>query len=75
MQYRYATFSAVHYLSIRVRFGLPSLNEILVAVTMAPVLSFIIGSLLAVRTFAEPFEKLRHVPQGELHFQPRFSLY
>jgi tripeptidyl-peptidase-1 len=31
---------------------------------MAPVLSFIIGSLLAVRALAEPFEKLFSVPEG-----------
>ncbi|KAI4677832.1 Tripeptidyl-peptidase sed2 [Alternaria sp. BMP 2799] len=31
---------------------------------MAPVLSFIVGSLLAVRAFAEPFERLFEVPEG-----------
>ena len=34
---------------------------------MAPVLSFIVGSLLAVRAFAEPFEKLFEVPEGGLY--------
>jgi tripeptidyl-peptidase-1 len=34
---------------------------------MAPVLSFIVGSLLAVRAFAEPFEKLFDVPEGKLY--------
>jgi tripeptidyl-peptidase-1 len=31
---------------------------------MAPVLSFLIGSLLAARALAEPFEKLFAVPEG-----------
>jgi len=31
---------------------------------MAPVLSFLIGSLLAARGLAEPFEKLFAVPEG-----------
>jgi hypothetical protein len=34
-------------------------------VTMAPVLSFLIGSLLAARGLAEPFEKLFSVPEGK----------
>lgn len=74
MRYKDAILSAVHYLLIRFRFGLPSLKAILVATTMAPVLSFIVGSLLAVRAFAEPFEKLFDVPEGELHFNSSFDL-
>ncbi|KAL5117419.1 hypothetical protein ACEQ8H_004735 [Pleosporales sp. CAS-2024a] len=31
---------------------------------MAPILSFLVGSLLAARTFAEPFEKLFSTPEG-----------
>jgi hypothetical protein len=31
---------------------------------MAPVLSFIVGSLLALQALAEPFEKLFEVPEG-----------
>jgi hypothetical protein len=31
---------------------------------MAPVLSFIVGSLLACRALAEPFEKLFSTPEG-----------
>ncbi|KAE8843751.1 hypothetical protein HRS9122_04854 [Pyrenophora teres f. teres] len=31
---------------------------------MAPVLSFLVGSLLAMRAFADPFEKLFSVPEG-----------
>jgi tripeptidyl-peptidase-1 len=34
---------------------------------MAPVLSFIVGSLLALRALAEPFEKLYDVPEGKLY--------
>lgn len=41
---------------------------------MAPVLSFIVGSLLAVRAFAEPFEKLFEVPEGELHVRSSYEL-
>jgi hypothetical protein len=49
------------------RFGLPSLKAISVVAKMAPVLSFIVGSLLAMQAFAEPFEKLFEVPEGELY--------
>lgn len=73
-RYKNAVYSAVHYLFICFRFGLVSLKKILVATIMAPVLSFIVGSLLAVRAFAEPFEKLFDVPEGELHFKPSFGL-
>jgi hypothetical protein len=31
---------------------------------MAPILSFIVGSLLAVRALADPFEKLYSTPEG-----------
>ena len=31
---------------------------------MAPILSFIVGSLLAARALAEPFEKLFSTPKG-----------
>jgi hypothetical protein len=31
---------------------------------MAPILSFIVGSLLAVRALADPFEKLFSTPEG-----------
>lgn len=31
---------------------------------MAPIISFIIGLLLAVRAFADPFEKLFSIPEG-----------
>jgi tripeptidyl-peptidase-1 len=33
---------------------------------MAPVLSFIVGSLLALQALADPFEKLFEVPEGML---------
>lgn len=38
---------------------------------MAPVLSFLIGSLLAARGLAEPFEKLFAVPEGRWSEAPR----
>jgi hypothetical protein len=40
------------------------LKSIVPVVNMAPVLSFLIGSLLAARGLAEPFEKLFAVPEG-----------
>ena len=32
---------------------------------MAPVLSLLVGSLLAISAFADPFEKLFSVPKGK----------
>ena len=40
---------------------------------MAPVLSFIVGSLLAMQAFAEPFEKLFEVPEGELYVSSSYD--
>jgi uncharacterized membrane protein YoaK (UPF0700 family) len=53
-------------LFIRFRFGqsIAQGNTGLFVAEMAPVLSFIVGSLLALQALAEPFEKLFEVPEG-----------
>jgi len=66
VRYKNTILSSSHGLFIRFRFGLPSLKAIPVVAEMAPVLSFVVGSLLAMQAFAEPFEKLFDVPEGKL---------
>jgi tripeptidyl-peptidase-1 len=42
---------------------------------MAPILSFIVGSLLAVRALAEPFEKLYSTPEGMFECQLGMDIF
>lgn len=72
-RYKSTILSCSHGFFIRFRFGLPSLKAISVVAKMAPVLSFIVGSLLAMQAFAEPFEKLFEVPEGELYISLSFD--
>jgi tripeptidyl-peptidase-1 len=42
---------------------------------MAPILSFIVGSLLAVRALAEPFEKLYSTPEGMFECERSMNIF